>query len=188
MWHGQHLMLSFSWPDAIARVAALISRSRDGGMQAAALRRLGVIPVRGSGGARRPRSAQGRRAGAASDCCAQLEDGATVAMTADVPKSRASRAWGSSRSARLSGRPILPMAVVASRRIDFKSWDRASIGLPFGRGAIVIGDPIRVPADADDDGDGGGAAARSQDGLDAVHARAYAMVGARDPGAGLRRR
>ena len=41
MWHGQHLMLSFAWPRAIARVAALISRSGDGGMQAAALRRLG---------------------------------------------------------------------------------------------------------------------------------------------------
>jgi hypothetical protein len=27
-----------------------------------------------------------------------------------------------------------------------------------------------------------------EDGLDAVHARAYAMVGSRDPGANLRRR
>ena len=34
------------------------------------------------------------------------------------------------------------------RRIDFKSLDRASIGLPFGRGAIVVGAPVRVAATA----------------------------------------
>ena len=61
-------------------------------------------------------------------------------------------------------------------RSDFNSWDRASIGLPFGRGAIVLGDPIVVPKDAD-------AQAREasrravEDGLNAVHARAYALVG-----------
>ena len=157
MWHGQHLMLSFSWPHAIARVAALISRSGDGGMQAAALRRLGVIPVRGSGG----RAGRAQRKGGAPalrGLMRALEDGASVAMTADVAKVARVAGLGIVTLARLSGRPILPMAVVAKRRIDFKSWDRASIGLPFNRCAIVIGDPIRVPADADDDGDGGGAA------------------------------
>jgi lysophospholipid acyltransferase (LPLAT)-like uncharacterized protein len=186
MWHGQHLMLSFSWPRAIARVAALISRSGDGGMQAAALRRLGVIPVRGSGG----RSGRVQRKGGAPalrGLLRALEDGASVAMTADVAKVARVAGLGIVTAARLSGRPILPMAVVAKRRIDFKSWDRASIGLPFNRCAIVIGDPIRVPADADDDAME--AARRAvEDGLDAAHARAYAMVGSRDPGADLRRR
>src|SRR5450631_2931664 len=50
MWHGQHFMISFAWPKSIARMAALISRHGDGGVNAAALRRLGVMPVRGSGG------------------------------------------------------------------------------------------------------------------------------------------
>ena len=52
--------------------------------------------------------------------------------------------------ARLSGRPIIPIAVVTRRRFDFNSWDRASLGKPFGRGAIVLGDLIRVAPDADD--------------------------------------
>jgi hypothetical protein len=186
MWHGQHLMLSFSWPRAIARVAALISRSGDGGLQAAALRRLGVIPVRGSGG----RSGRVQRKGGAPalrGLLRALEDGTSVAMTADVAKVARVAGLGIVTVARLSGRPILPMAVVAKRRIDFKSWDRASIGLPFNRCAIVIGDPIRVPRDADDDAM---ETARRQveEGLDAVHARAYAMVDSRDPGADLRRR
>ena len=186
MWHGQHLMLSFSWPQAIARVAALISRSGDGSMQAAALRRLGVIPVRGSGG--RPGRVQ-RKGGAPAlrGLLRALEGGASVAMTADVAKVARVAGLGIVMLARLSGRPILPIAVVAKRRIDFKSWDRASIGLPFNRCAIVIGDPIRVAPDADD---AAMEAARRavEEGLDAVHARAYAMVGSRDPGAGLRRR
>ena len=50
MWHGQHLMMTFAWPAAIERLAALISRHEDAGAQAAALRQLGVTPVRGSGG------------------------------------------------------------------------------------------------------------------------------------------
>ena len=49
------------------------------------------------------------------------------------------------------GELIAPTAVVTSRRFDFNSWDRASVGKPFGRGAIVVGDLIRVPADAVDD-------------------------------------
>ena len=43
----------------------------------------------------------------------------------------------------------MPVAVVTSRRIDFDSWDKASIGLPFGRGAMVLGEPVHVPRDAD---------------------------------------
>jgi lysophospholipid acyltransferase (LPLAT)-like uncharacterized protein len=83
--------------------------------------------------------------------------------------------------AQISGRPIVPVAVVTSRRIDFKSWDRASLGLPFGRGAMVLGEPVGVPRDAD-------AATLEQarrtveQGLDRVHERAYALVGDRDPG------
>ncbi len=185
MWHGQHLMVPFAWPKAVARTAALISRSSDAGAQAAALNRLGVIPVRGSGGGKR----DSRKGGAPAlrGLLRALEDGASVAMTADVAKVARVAGLGIVMVARLSGRPILPVAVVAKRRIDFKSWDRASIGLPFNRCAIVVGDPIRVPPDADDDAME--TARRAvEDGLDAVHARAYAMVGSRDPGADLRRR
>ncbi len=87
--------------------------------------------------------------------------------------------------AKLSGRPIAPTAVVTSRRIQFDTWDRASLGLPFSRAVVVVGDLVHVPADADD------AAMEQarlaiQQGLDEAHRRAYAMVGATDPGANLR--
>ena len=184
MWHGQHLMISFAWPRSIARMAALISRSVDGGAQAAALRRLGVTPVRGSTG----RADRARRKGGAPalrELLRQLDSGASVALTADAAKQARVAGLGIVTLARLSGRPIFPTAVAVSRRFDFNSWDRASLGKPFGRGAIVVGEGIRVAAYADDEAME--AARRAVEaGLDAVHARAYAMVGSRDPGDGVR--
>jgi hypothetical protein len=184
MWHGQHLMVSFAWPHSIDRMAALISRHEDAGAQAAALRHLGVTPVRGSGGpADRARYKGG--ALAMRELLRQLESGASVALTADVPKVARVCGPGIVTLAKLSGRPIVPVAVVTNRRIQFNTWDRASLGLPFSRAVVVTGDLVRVPSDADD---AAMEAARLavQQGLDEAHQRAYAMVGATDPGAHLR--
>jgi lysophospholipid acyltransferase (LPLAT)-like uncharacterized protein len=185
MWHGQHLMISFAWPKSIPRMAAMISRHGDGGAQAAALRRLGVTPVRGSG-ASAERSREKGGAPALRELVRQLDSGASVAMTADVPKRARVAGVGVVTLARLSGRPIAPTAVVTSRRFQFNSWDRATLGQPFGRAVVIVGDLIDVAADADE-----AAMERArlavEAGLDAVHRRAYAMVGAADPGADLRR-
>ena len=185
MWHGQHLMVPFAWRPSIQRGAALISRSADAGAQASALRRLGIIPVRGSGGSAKRRASKGG-APALRELVRLLRGGATVALTADAAKRARVAGLGIVTLARLSGRPIAPVAVAVSRRFDFKSWDRASLGKPFGRGAIVLGDSIYVAPNADD------AAMEEarravEAGLDAAHARAYALVGGRDPGVGLRR-
>ena len=184
MWHGQHIMLPYARAPSMKHVCAMVSRHRDAGAQAVGLRRLGIEPIRGSG-ARDGRVHEKGGAKALIGLRKQLERGATVAMTADVPKVARIAGLGIVTLGRISGRPIVPIAVATSRRIDFKSWDRASVGLPFGRGAIVIGAPICVPADADAEAL---EAARLavQDGLDAAHARAYARVGGVDPGSGLR--
>jgi lysophospholipid acyltransferase (LPLAT)-like uncharacterized protein len=52
--------------------------------------------------------------------------------------------------ARSSGRPIYPIAIATQRRYEVDNWDRCAINLPFGRGAVVVGDPIWVPDDADE--------------------------------------
>jgi len=141
--------------------------------------------VRGSGG----RADRARRKGGAPalrELLRQLDSGASVAMTADAAKRARVAGLGIVTLARLSGRPIAPTAVVVSRRFDFNSWDRASLGKPFGRGAIVVGDLIYVARDADEAAQEA-ARRKVERGLDAAHARAYAMIGARDPGADLRR-
>src|SRR5579872_543791 len=185
MWHGQHFMIHFARPKTMPRMAALISRHDDAGANAAALRWLGVIPIRGSGGrAERMRKKGG--AEAMREMLRALAEGTSVVMTADIPKRARVAGLGVVTLARLSGRPIAPVAVVTSRRFQFKSWDRASIGKPFGRGAIVVGDFIHVPPDADE-ATMEALRQKVEKGLDQAHAQAYAKVGAADPGAGLRR-
>lgn len=180
MWHGQHFMTHFAKRPQ-DRAASLVSRSGDGEINATALRHIGVRAIRGSGARGRDIREKGGVA-ALRDMLRALADGEMVVLTADVPKIARVCGEGIVALARLSGRPIVPVAVVTSRRVDFQSWDRASLGLPFGRGAIVLGDPIAVPRDAD-------AAELAlvrgvvEAGIDRVHARAYALVGARDPGA-----
>jgi lysophospholipid acyltransferase (LPLAT)-like uncharacterized protein len=178
MWHGQHFMIHYAWP-ANADVSALISRSDDGELNARILERLGVTPIRGSGG--HPSKMQKRGGFAAlREMLRQLAQGSTVVLTADVPKVSRVAGPGIVTLAQLSGRPIYPVAVVTRNRIDFATWDHASIGLPFGRGAMVLGEPIHVPRDADE---AALEAARLavQHGLDEAHARAYALVGSQDP-------
>jgi len=51
--------------------------------------------------------------------------------------------------ARESGRPIMPFAMATSRFVRLHNWDRTTINLPFGRGALVGGEIIIVPPDAD---------------------------------------
>ncbi len=185
MWHGQHFMIHFAKrPED--RAASLVSRSGDGELNAIALRHLGVRAIRGSGARGRRTSAKGG-VGAMIAMMRALKEGEMVVLTADVPKIARVCGLGIVTLAQRSGRPVVPVAVVTSRRIDFRSWDRASLGLPFGRGAMVLGEPVHVAADANDEALE--AARRAVEaGLDRVHARAYALVGAADPGASLRER
>ena len=183
MWHGQHIMIPFARPDWMP-AASLVSRHGDGGFNAVALRELGIGAIRGSGALGK----KIREKGGASAFLAmvrKLAAGESMVLTADIPKRARVAGAGIVALARASGRPIRAVAVVTSRRIDFNSWDRASIGLPFGRCAIVVGEPITIARDADE-ATQEAARLRVQQSLDEVHARAYALVGGTDPGAGLR--
>ncbi|WP_332686028.1 lysophospholipid acyltransferase family protein [Bosea sp. (in: a-proteobacteria)] len=183
MWHGQHVMIPFARPEWMP-ACSLVSRHGDGGFNAVALRELGIGAIRGSGAmGKKVREKGGAPAFLAM--VRRLAAGETMVLTADIPKRARVCGAGIVTLARASGRPIHPIAVVTSRRIDFKSWDRASIGLPFGRGAIVVGEAVTVARDADE-ATCEAARLAVQAGLDAAHERAYALIGARDPGAGLR--
>jgi lysophospholipid acyltransferase (LPLAT)-like uncharacterized protein len=114
-----------------------------------------------------------------------LRAGVSLVLTADVPKTARVAGEGVVTLAKLSGRPIYPLAVASARRIDVNSWDRASVPLPFTRGAIVVGEPIRVAADASP-ADIEDARQRVERALDEAHARAYEILGSKDPGANLR--
>ncbi len=183
LWHGQHFMIPLGKRPQ-DRYAVLISRHGDGGINAAACESFGIRPIRASGG--KP-SKMHKRGGITGlrEMLRALEQGDSVTLTADIPKKARLAGPGIVTLARLSGRPIFPVAVVTSRRVTFANWDRTSIGLPFGRCVVAVGQPLTVSREATE-AEAEDARAELQRRLDTVHERAYGLVGSRDPGAGLR--
>src|SRR5258705_5221321 len=104
-----------------------------------------------------------------------LGDAYNIVMTADVPKISQVAGLGIVMLARASGRPIYPVAMATSRRWKLDSWDSSAVNLPFSRGAVVMGEPIRLDADADND-DLETARCQVEAQLNRVTGRAYALV------------
>ena len=174
-WHGQHFLTPFIKTKDSYKAKVLISLHRDGEFNAIAVERLGIGTIRGSGD---HGSAFHRKGGvgAFKEMVRSLAENDNVAMTADVPKRSRIAGLGVIMLARESGRPIMPFAMATSRFIRLKNWDRTTINLPFGRGALVGGDIIMVPPDADPE-----AMEKSRAQLEATlneaTRRAYARVG-----------
>ena len=147
-WHGQHLMTPFIKTKPTYKAKVLISRHRDGEFNAIAAERLGIGTIRGSGD---HGSAFHRKGGVGAfrEMLQALEDQWNVATTADVPKRARVVGLGVIMLARESGRPIMPFAMATSRFVRLRNWDRTTINLPFGRGALVGIKEIHVPPDAD---------------------------------------
>ena len=174
-WHGQHFMMPFlkrkRYPAKV-----LISRHRDGEINAIAAERLHVGTVRGSG----DHGNEFHRKGGVSAFMKMLrvlrDERVNMAVTADVPKVARVAGLGIIKLARESGRPIVPVAIATSRFKRLANWDRSVVHLPFGRGVIAMGDLIRVPRDADD---GAMEACRVllEEKLNETTRRAYAHVG-----------
>jgi lysophospholipid acyltransferase (LPLAT)-like uncharacterized protein len=146
MWHGQHFMMPFL-KRREHRVKVLISRHRDGEINAIAANRLGVEPIRGSGTSGRDFLKKGGVAGF-KQMLEALAAGYNVALTADIPKIARVAGRGIVQLGRASGRPIYPVAVATSRYVELRTWDRSVFNLPFGRFAIAVGEPVRVAANA----------------------------------------
>ena len=146
-WHGQHFLTPFVKPRNL-RAKVLISRHRDGEINAVAAERLGIETIRGSGSHGTDFAKKGG-VFVFNALVRSLREGCSVAMTADVPKVSRVAGFGIVKLAQFSGRPIYPVAIATRRRIVLDNWDKTTINLPFGRGAGVAGAPIYVPQDAD---------------------------------------
>jgi lysophospholipid acyltransferase (LPLAT)-like uncharacterized protein len=146
MWHGQHFLAPFI-RRAHHRAKVLVSRHRDGEINALAVEWLGIDAIRGSGNHGGGFLGKGG-VSAFKEMLSALEAGYNVALTADIPKVARVAGLGIVKLASASGRPIYPIAIATRRRVELNNWDRTAINLPFGRGGGVAGEPIRVPADA----------------------------------------
>jgi len=141
-WHNRLAMMPYCWPSR-RPFHMLISSHPDGRLIAKTVAHFGIGAVAGSS-----------RRGGAEAVRALLRlarEGHSIGITPDGPRGPRMRIRdGALALARLSGAPIVPAAVSVRRRIVLKTWDRLIIALPFGRGAMVWGNPIHVPRDADE--------------------------------------
>ncbi len=148
-WHGQFMMLPLFDPGGV-KVKAMVARHGDAELIGEAMRQFGVELIRGAGAGTRKKDRGGVHALRAS-VRALSKDEATVVMTADVPTGTPRRAGeGIVTIARLSGRPIVPVAAATKRYLTLKTWSRLTINLPFSKLALVAGEPIYVPREIDD--------------------------------------
>ena len=149
MWHGQHFLMPFvKKNDGSHRAKVLISRHRDGEINARAAEKFGIQAIRGSG----DHGGEFYRKGGAAAFSKMLDalaQGYNVAMTADIPKIARVAGLGAIKLAQRSGRPIYAVAVASSRRIELDNWDHTAVNLPFSRIGVAASEPIYVPSDAD---------------------------------------
>ncbi|MGA2853103.1 MAG: lysophospholipid acyltransferase family protein [Verrucomicrobiota bacterium] len=124
-------------------MAALVSASRDGAFLARILERFGVQPVRGSSSRRGPQ--------ALLELTTLAGRGCDLAITPDGPRGPCYQIQDGVMSlARVTGLPVVPVALNVNWKLRSKSWDRFQIPLPFARCEIVVGRVMRVPAEATD--------------------------------------
>jgi lysophospholipid acyltransferase (LPLAT)-like uncharacterized protein len=120
----------------------LASRSRDGEMVTRYVGCFGLEAVRGSsshGGAEAFRL-----------LARSLALGRDAVVVPDGPRGpRETVKPGIVALARLSGAPIVPVALGASNEWRLRSWDEFRIPRPFARCVLRFGEGIHVPGDAD---------------------------------------
>jgi lysophospholipid acyltransferase (LPLAT)-like uncharacterized protein len=142
-WHGRILTATYYFRHR--GIVVITSENFDGEWIARIIERFGYRAARGSTsrGARRA-LLQLRR---------DMEAGKPAGFTLDGPRGPACRAQpGAVWLAKATGNPLLPFHLEARRHWTLHSWDRTQIPKPFTRVALVIGEPIEVPADTDDAG------------------------------------
>ncbi len=148
MWHGQFLLLPLMKPKAIP-VYNMVAKHADGEMIGRALQHFDMGLIRGAGAGESGKDRGGMAAFRAA--LKTLRSNATVALTADIPPGPARVAGlGIVTLAKVSGRPIVPLAIATDRFLTLPTWSRFTINLPFAKLAMVAGDPISVPRDADE--------------------------------------
>jgi lysophospholipid acyltransferase (LPLAT)-like uncharacterized protein len=128
------------------RAQILASRHRDGRFLGEIMRRFGVAVAHGSSardGHRDKGGAQGARS-----LLQGLAEGMHAVITPDGPRGpRRVAAPGVAQLAGRAGVPVLPCGGQVRRHIALPTWDRMVLPLPFGRGVLLCGPEIAVPAE-----------------------------------------
>jgi len=146
-WHERLPMMPMLWTVVHAQYPetahwvphVLVSQHRDGRFIGDIVSRFRLVMIHGStsrGGAAAMRA-----------MLKVLREGSPVAITPDGPRGpRRVSNEGAAQIAGLSRIAVLPTAASTRRHKLLPSWDRMMLPLPFTRGVLVCGEPVRVDA------------------------------------------
>lgn len=156
-WHETILLIPSGWtrevkgwPERKVRTAMMVSLSPDGEPVSEAIQHLDIDVVRGSKSNKKKTNKDKGGARAIADASKRLRDGAIVGMTPDGPRGpRRVASAGAVTLAQRAGAVVVPYALSSKPALRLNSWDRFIIPLPFTRGGIVFGPPIRCSREAD---------------------------------------
>lgn len=166
-WHGRILPATLYFRDR--GIVVVTSANFDGEWIAAVIRRFGYASARGSssrGGAR-----------ALVELRRRMAAGEAAGFTLDGPRGPAKVAQpGAVFLSQVTGHPIVPFHIEASKAWTARSWDRTQVPKPWADVAIAIGEPYTVAPDLDDAGRE--AACRDLEArLARLEARAFELLG-----------
>ncbi len=144
-WHRYLVLMRYAYFGS--RMSVLVSQSWDGELTAQTLAHLGIDTCRGS-------TSQGGAA-ALRDLLRRARDGSDLAFTPDGPRGPLRRVQpGVIVAAALSGLPIQPVAIGATRRKLLRSWDRMLVPLAWRPGRYPLRHAVRRRTEEPDPGRG----------------------------------
>ena len=143
IWHGRLVQMPYLFRHCPHKVYALISAHRDGLLVSYAAKRFGIDTVKGS---------STRGGAAALKALLRLaKSDHSLFITPDGPKGPRMQAQnGVLDVARMTGLPILPVSMSATKGKLIRSWDRFFLPRPFSHIHLVWGEAITIPRDATD--------------------------------------
>jgi lysophospholipid acyltransferase (LPLAT)-like uncharacterized protein len=140
-WHGRVLTATYFFRNR--GIFVMISENFDGEWIARIIESFGYGTSRGS------TSRGGQRA--LLQLKRRMEEGRPAGFAVDGPRGPAQKVQpGVVWLAKLTGNPVVPFHMEASKFWSLGSWDRTQIPRPFSTVALSVGAPINVAPDADE--------------------------------------
>jgi len=136
-WHSRLLMSHFAYKGRGAH--ALVSSHEDGEIIANVFKLFNIKLVRGSS------SRKGTKA--LIQLVRLARNNCDLGITPDGPRGPAETVKpGVAQLARMTGRPVVPLAFSCSKCKRFRSWDRFLLPYPFSSGVFIWGEPLYYQA------------------------------------------
>ncbi len=143
-WHGRLLMIPPFAPSGV-KMNVLISTHNDGELIAKVMEHFKFTMIRGS--------SKRDALSAFKNVINALKAGDAVVITPDGPQGPRMRLGGNIiKIAQMTSVPIIPMVYSIANGRTLRSWDSFMIAKPFGKGAVIYGEPLHVDKSLDEEG------------------------------------